>query len=57
VDVGGLVILAMRRLGLAWNVVMISPERQEQRMRQAAPRLRPTAPTPAPPPALERASQ
>jgi stearoyl-CoA desaturase (Delta-9 desaturase) len=28
VDIGGLVIRAMRRLGLAWNVVMITPERQ-----------------------------
>ena len=45
IDVGGLVIRAMRRLGLAWNVVIISPERQEQRMREPAPRLRPTAPS------------
>jgi stearoyl-CoA desaturase (delta-9 desaturase) len=51
VDLGGLVIRAMKRLGLAWNVVMISPERQEQRKVEAAPKLRPTAP------ALERASQ
>ena len=36
-------IRAMRRLGLAWNVVLITPERQEQRKRQAAPKLRPTA--------------
>ena len=33
VDLGGLVIRAMKRLGLAWNVVMITPERQEQRTR------------------------
>ena len=31
VDLGGLVIRAMKRLGLAWNVVLITPERQEQR--------------------------
>ena len=29
VDVGGYLIRAMRRLGLAWNVVLISPERQQ----------------------------
>jgi stearoyl-CoA desaturase (Delta-9 desaturase) len=28
IDLGGLVIRAMERLGLAWNVVRISPERQ-----------------------------
>ncbi len=44
VDLGGLVIRAMRRVGLAWNVVLISPERQEQRQSQAAPKLRPGAP-------------
>src|SRR5918998_1192280 len=43
VDLGGLVIRAMRRLGLAWNVVLISPERQEQRKSQPAPKLRPAA--------------
>jgi len=32
IDVSGLVIRAMRRLGLAWNVVLISPERQRQRL-------------------------
>jgi hypothetical protein len=31
VDIGGLVIRAMKRLGLAWNVVMITPERQRQK--------------------------
>jgi stearoyl-CoA desaturase (Delta-9 desaturase) len=31
-DPSGLVIRAMRRLGLAWNVVSISPERQRQRL-------------------------
>ena len=45
IDIGGLVIRAMKRLGLAWNVVLISPERQEQRKLQAAPKLRPTAPS------------
>ncbi|HEY1273667.1 MAG TPA: fatty acid desaturase [Thermoleophilaceae bacterium] len=34
VDIGGLVIRAMRRVGLAWNVVLITPERQ--RAKQAA---------------------
>ena len=32
IDVSGLVIRAMCRLGLAWNVVLISPERQRQRL-------------------------
>ncbi len=32
VDLSALVIRAMRRLGLAWNVVLISPERQQQRL-------------------------
>ena len=32
VDVTGLVIRAMRRMGLAWNVVRIAPERQQQRL-------------------------
>ena len=32
VDVSGLVIRAMRRLGLAWNVVLISKERQRERL-------------------------
>ena len=32
VDIGGLVIRAMRRLGLAWNVVLIPRERQQQRL-------------------------
>jgi stearoyl-CoA desaturase (Delta-9 desaturase) len=40
VDLGGLVIRAMKRLGLAWNVVMITPERQHQRMHEPAPGLR-----------------
>jgi stearoyl-CoA desaturase (Delta-9 desaturase) len=44
VDLGGLVIRAMKRVGLAWNVVMITPERQQQRMEQARPPLRPTSP-------------
>jgi stearoyl-CoA desaturase (Delta-9 desaturase) len=43
VNLGGLVIRAMRRAGLAWNVVLISPERQEQRKSQPAPELRPAA--------------
>jgi len=32
IDLSALVIRAMRRLGLAWNVVLISPERQQQRL-------------------------
>jgi stearoyl-CoA desaturase (delta-9 desaturase) len=55
IDLGGVLIRTMQRLGLAWNVVRISRERQEQRKVQAAPKLRPTAPTP--PPALERGSR
>jgi stearoyl-CoA desaturase (Delta-9 desaturase) len=33
-DLSGLVIRGMRRLGLAWNVVQITPERQTQRLAQ-----------------------
>jgi stearoyl-CoA desaturase (Delta-9 desaturase) len=36
IDPGGLLIRAMRRLGLAWNVVMIAPERQRARLAPAA---------------------
>src|SRR5829696_7645028 len=44
VDIGGLVIQAMRRLGLVWNVVQITAERQQQRMAAApAPRRGPLA--------------
>jgi stearoyl-CoA desaturase (Delta-9 desaturase) len=32
IDVSGLIIRAMQRLGLAWNVVRITPERQEQKL-------------------------
>jgi stearoyl-CoA desaturase (delta-9 desaturase) len=32
VDISGLTIRAMAKVGLAWNVVTISPERQRQRM-------------------------
>jgi len=39
VDVSALVIRAMRQVGLAWNVVLISPERQQQRL--AAPPRQP----------------
>jgi stearoyl-CoA desaturase (Delta-9 desaturase) len=35
-DPTGWVIRLMRRTGLAWNVVAIAPERQEQRLAQAA---------------------
>jgi stearoyl-CoA desaturase (delta-9 desaturase) len=46
-DLGGMVIRGMRRLGLAWNVVQISPERQRTRARPAPARGR--APGPASP--------
>jgi stearoyl-CoA desaturase (Delta-9 desaturase) len=39
VDIGGLIVRSMRRLGLAWNVVRITPERQRQRLAQAAAQL------------------
>ena len=32
VDIGGLMVRSMKRLGLAWNVVRITPERQRQRL-------------------------
>jgi stearoyl-CoA desaturase (Delta-9 desaturase) len=32
IDISGLTIRAMEKLGLAWNVVTISPERQRQRL-------------------------
>jgi stearoyl-CoA desaturase (Delta-9 desaturase) len=32
IDLSGLVIRAMQRVGLAWNVVRITPERQQQRL-------------------------
>jgi stearoyl-CoA desaturase (delta-9 desaturase) len=57
VDLGGLVIRAMRRVGLAWNVVLISPERQEQRRVEAAPKLRPNATSAPAARALERVPQ
>jgi stearoyl-CoA desaturase (Delta-9 desaturase) len=41
IDLGGIVIRAMKRLGLAWNVVMITPERQQQRMHEPSPATRP----------------
>ncbi len=36
IDISGLVIRAMERVGLAWNVVTITPERQRQRLAQQA---------------------
>jgi stearoyl-CoA desaturase (Delta-9 desaturase) len=45
-DLGSLVIRALRRLGLAWNVVLINPERQRARAFGRAPRAR--APVEAP---------
>lgn len=32
IDISGLVIRGLRRVGLAWNVVRITPERQQQRL-------------------------
>ena len=32
IDVSGMIIRAMQRLGLAWNVVRITPERQQQKL-------------------------
>jgi stearoyl-CoA desaturase (delta-9 desaturase) len=40
VDIGGLIVRAMKRLGLAWNVVLISSERQQQRLAEATRRVR-----------------
>jgi stearoyl-CoA desaturase (delta-9 desaturase) len=37
VDPSGLVISSLERLGLAWNVVRISPERQLQKTRAGTP--------------------
>jgi stearoyl-CoA desaturase (delta-9 desaturase) len=42
IDVSGLIIGAMQKLGLAWNVVRITPERQQQKL--AAPAARPRVP-------------
>ena len=39
-DPSGALIRGMRRLGLAWNVVLITPERQQQRLATGAPRDR-----------------
>jgi stearoyl-CoA desaturase (delta-9 desaturase) len=39
IDISGLVIRAMKALGLAWNVVRITPERQAQRLAQPADRV------------------
>jgi stearoyl-CoA desaturase (delta-9 desaturase) len=39
-DVGSLVIRGLRRLGLAWNVVLINPERQRARAFGRGPRAR-----------------
>jgi stearoyl-CoA desaturase (delta-9 desaturase) len=60
-DPGGWVIRAMRRLGLAWNVVLITKERQQQKLAAAAEAAReraeaaatgPLAAAPAAPPRL-----
>jgi stearoyl-CoA desaturase (delta-9 desaturase) len=36
IDPGGIAIRSLRRLGLAWNVVLISPERQRSKLASAA---------------------
>jgi stearoyl-CoA desaturase (delta-9 desaturase) len=36
-DVSSLVIASMEKLGLAWNVVRITPERQQQRIAAGVP--------------------
>ena len=36
IDPSGLVIKAMDKVGLAWNVVLITPERQQEKMAEAA---------------------
>jgi stearoyl-CoA desaturase (delta-9 desaturase) len=36
-DVSAWVIAALRRAGLAWNVIEISPERQETKLDRASP--------------------
>jgi stearoyl-CoA desaturase (Delta-9 desaturase) len=43
VDVSGAIIAAMQRLGLAWNVVRISPERQEEKAAAPPERKTPVA--------------
>jgi len=42
-DPSGILIVGLERLGLASNVVRISPERQEQRVRQGVRKVRPDA--------------
>ena len=44
VDPSALVIRAMEKVGLAWNVVRIAPERQAQKLVGA---VKPPAPAPA----------
>ncbi|HKH16076.1 MAG TPA: acyl-CoA desaturase, partial [Solirubrobacteraceae bacterium] len=43
VDVSGLIIAAMQRVGLAWNVVRISPERQEAKAHEQTEQKTPVA--------------
>ena len=38
IDISGLTIRALEKLGLAWNVITISPERQQQRLAEGPPR-------------------
>jgi stearoyl-CoA desaturase (delta-9 desaturase) len=38
IDISGMTIRAMEKLHLAWNVIVISPERQRQRLAEAGPR-------------------
>jgi stearoyl-CoA desaturase (delta-9 desaturase) len=43
IDLSGLIISAMQRLGLAWNVVRITPERQQQKLAAPAAQRVPVA--------------
>jgi stearoyl-CoA desaturase (Delta-9 desaturase) len=38
IDISGTAIRAMEKLHLAWNVIIITPERQQQRLAEAVPR-------------------
>jgi stearoyl-CoA desaturase (delta-9 desaturase) len=43
IDLSGIAILALQRIGLAWNVVRISPERQRAKVAAGAPIAEPAA--------------
>jgi stearoyl-CoA desaturase (delta-9 desaturase) len=52
-DPGGWLIRAMKRAGLAWNVVLITKERQQQRLSEAAEAAKAAAEAAAPRPRAE----